>query len=173
ATDKIRDTAESHNRLFFVEVMGRSRGFIALAVGIASGADEILLPEKETDLKILAESLKRHYRNGKRSAIVIVAEGDVPGGAATIAKELSGLIDVEYRVVSLGHVQRGGSPTARDRILASELGAAAVDAMAQGMSGYMVGMIGSEITHTPLSDTWTKTKELDTRMLRMLHILAL
>ncbi len=172
ATDKIRDTAESHNRLFFVEVMGRNRGFIALAVGIAAGADEILLPETETDLKALAESLKRCYRNGKRSAIVIVAEGDVPGGARAIAERMQGLIDVEYRVVSLGHVQRGGSPTARDRILASELGTAAVDAIAEGKSGYMVGMIASEIALTPLSDTWTKTKELDARLLKMLRILA-
>lgn len=172
ATDKIRDTAESHNRLFFVEVMGRNRGFIALAVGIAAGADEILLPETETDFTALAERLKQCYRNGKRSAIVVVAEGDVPGGARTIAEQIRGMIDVEYRVVSLGHVQRGGSPTARDRILASELGAAAVDAIAEGRSGYMVGMIGSEIVLTPLSDTWTKTKELDARLLKLLHILA-
>lgn len=173
ATDKIRDTAESHNRLFFVEVMGRNRGFIALAVGIAAGADEILLPETETDFKALAERLEQCYRNGKRSAIVVVAEGDVPGGARVIAERIHGMINVEYRVVSLGHVQRGGSPTARDRILASELGAAAVDALAAGKSGYMVGMIGSEIALTPLSETWTKSKDLDARLLKLLHILAI
>jgi 6-phosphofructokinase 1 len=171
--DKIRDTAESHDRLFFVEVMGRNRGFIALAVGIAGGADEILVPEHNTDLQILADSLKKHFEVGKRSSLVVVAEGDAPGGAQAIADKVGWLVGKDYRVVSLGHVQRGGSPTANDRILASELGAAAVTALDGRGGGCMVGKIGSEITHTPLEDTWTKHKELDTRMLKMLQILAL
>ena len=171
--DKIRDTAESHGRLFFVEVMGRNRGFIALAVGVAGGADEILIPEEATDLHALANSLKANIAAGKRSSLVVVAEGDVPGGAQAIADKVGWLVGMDYRVVSLGHVQRGGSPSARDRILASELGAAAVTALASGTNGCMVGKLNSEIVHIPLEDTWTKTKELDTRMLKILQILAL
>lgn len=171
--DKIRDTAESHGRLFFVEVMGRNRGFIALAVGVAGGADEILIPEAETDLQALADSLKGHIKAGKRSSLVIVAEGDVPGGAQAIADKVGWLVGMDYRVVSLGHIQRGGSPTANDRILASELGAAAVTALAGRAGGCMVGKIGSEIVHTPLEETWTRTKVVDTRMLKMLQILAI
>jgi len=171
--DKIRDTAESHERIFFIEVMGRSRGFIAMAVGIAGGADEILIPEEKTDLEALAQSILDHHRDGKRSSLIVVAEGDAPGGAQYIAKQIEPLVDLEYRVVQLGHVQRGGSPTARDRILASELGAAAVNALADGISGCMVGKIGSELVATPLEETWSKTKELDMRMLKMLHILAI
>ncbi len=171
--DKIRDTAESHDRLFFIEVMGRNRGFIALAVGIAGGADEIFIPEIDTDLQLLADSLKKHFAAGKRSSLVIVAEGDTPGGAQAIADKVGLLIGIDYRVVALGHVQRGGSPTANDRILASELGAAAVTALAEGNDGCMVGKIGTEIVHTPIEETWSKYKELDVRMLKMLQILAL
>jgi len=173
AIDRIRDTAESHDRLFFVEVMGRNRGFIALAVGIAGGADEILIPEKETDIDVLIRGLKRSFRKGKTSSLVVVAEGDTPGGAQAIAEQVGNKIDVEYRVVSLGHVQRGGSPTARDRILASELGAAAVNALADGITGCMVGQIGDDLVCTPLEETWSRVKELNTRMLKMLHILAI
>lgn len=171
--DRIRDTAESHDRLFFVEVMGRHRGFIALAVGIAGGAAEILIPEHETNLEVLAQALKKGFDEGKTSSLVVVAEGDTPGGAHAIAEQIGRMIQKDYRVVTLGHVQRGGSPTARDRILASELGAAAVNALADGISGYMVGKIGSELAFTPLEETWTRMKELDTRMLHMLHILAI
>jgi len=170
--DKIRDTAESHERIFFIEVMGRKRGFIALEVGIACGADEILIPEAETDLDALAESILKHRKAGKESSLIIVAEGDTPGGAQSIAAKVGGIVDIEYRVVQLGHVQRGGSPTARDRVLASELGAAAVNALADGIEGCMVGLTGKQLSCTPLEETWTKTKELDIRMLQMLHILA-
>ncbi|MDY6912600.1 MAG: 6-phosphofructokinase, partial [Chloroflexota bacterium] len=166
-------TAESHDRVFFIEVMGRNRGFIALAVGIAGGADEILIPEEDTDLQILTDSLRGHYEAGKRSSLVVVAEGDDPGGVHAIAEKVGAMLSLEYRVVSLGHVQRGGSPTANDRILASELGAAAANALADGVDGCMMGKIGSELVATPLEETWTKTKELDTRLLRMLRILAI
>ncbi len=171
--DKIRDTAESHGRLFFVEVMGRNSGFIALAVGIAGGADEILVPEIHTDLQVLIARLKYHLAAGKTSSMVVVAEGDIPGGARTIADKIGGLIGMDYRVVSLGHVQRGGSPTANDRILASELGAAAVDTLANGGNACMVGKIGMEIVLTPLEETWTRHKELDIKKMHMLQILAL
>ena len=171
--DKIRDTAESHDRLFFIEVMGRSRGFIALAVGIAGGADEILIPEVDTDLQVLVDRLKAHLAAGKRSSLVIVAEGDTPGGAQAIADKIGWLIDMDYRVVLLGYVQRGGSPTANDRILASELGAAAVTALAEGNDGCMVGRISTEIVYTPFEETWTKHKELDTHKIQMLQMLAI
>ncbi len=171
--DRIRDTAESHNRLFFVEVMGRNRGFIALAVGIAGGADEILIPELDTDFQLLADSLIRHFKAGKDSALVVVAEGDHPRGAQAIAEKVGGLTGMEYRVVELGHVQRGGSPTANDRILAAELGAAAVTALADQVSGFMVGKCGSEICHTQLEETWSRKKELNMSNLHMLQILAL
>ena len=124
-------------------------------------------------LQVLAQSLKKHFEAGKKSSLVVVAEGDTPGGAQAIADKVGWLIGADYRVVALGHVQRGGSPTARDRILASELGAAAVNGLADGVDGCMVGQIGSEIVETPLEETWTKTKELDTRRLRMLHILSI
>ncbi len=173
AIDKIRDTAESHNRLFFIEVMGRNRGFIALAVGIAGGADEILIPELDTDLQLLADSLMKHFKAGKDSSLVVVAEGDTHGGAQAVADKVGLLLGMEHRVVALGHVQRGGSPTANDRILASELGAAAVTALVGRGSGCMVGKFGSDICHTPLEETWTREKELDMSNLRMLQILAL
>ena len=171
--DKIRDTAESLGMLFFVEVMGRTRGFIALAVGIAGGASEILIPETETNIEILGQRLRRRLRKGERSALVVVAEGDTPGGAHAIAEAVGKMMKLDYRVVSLGHVQRGGSPTARDRILASELGVAALNALAEGKHGCMVGQIGSQIVCTPLEETWTETKELDTHLLQMLHVLAI
>lgn len=171
--DKIRDTAESLDMLFFVEVMGRTRGFIALAVGIAGGASEILIPEMETNIETLTKRLERRLKRGEQSAMVVVAEGDTPGGAQAIAEQVGKLMKLEFRVVALGHVQRGGSPTARDRILASELGVAAMNALLEGQSGIMVGEIGSQLVYTPLSDTWTKTKDLDTHLIQMLHILAI
>ncbi|MEA1958308.1 MAG: 6-phosphofructokinase [Chloroflexota bacterium] len=171
--DKIRDTADSHDMVFFIEVMGRHRGFIAVAVGIACGAEEILIPEVETDLNVLAKRIEGHFKAGKKSSLVIVTEGDAPGGAQYIANEVGSKVNHEYRVVQLGHVQRGGSPTANDRILASELGAAAVDALTDGVSGCMVGKIGSEIVRTPLEETWSKSKELDLRLLKMLHIITI
>lgn len=170
--DKIRDTAESHDRLFFIEVMGRDRGFIALAVGIAGGADEILLPEQETDFARLANDLKNTFEKGKTSGLVIVAEGDNPGGARTIAERIGWLIGREYRVISLGHVQRGGSPTANDRILASQLGIGAVNGLLEGKTGVMVGRIGANLVYTPIEESWTKFKNLDASMLEMHRVLT-
>ncbi|MBT9159907.1 MAG: 6-phosphofructokinase [Dehalococcoidia bacterium] len=173
--DKIRDTADSLEMLFFVEVMGRTRGFIALAVGIAGGASEILIPETETNIIALVQRLQKRFlkRGGQQGALIIVAEGDTPGGAKAIAEKVGDLMKLDYRVVSLGHVQRGGSPTARDRILASKLGVAAVSGLLEEKHGCMVGEIGSEIVYTPLEDTWTKVKELDASLLRLPHILTI
>jgi 6-phosphofructokinase 1 len=172
AIDKIRDTAESLQRPFFIEVMGKSRGFIALEVGIAGGAEDILIPEVETKVEQLSLDIKRSFERGKKSSIVIVAEGDDAGGALSIAKQVWERLKMEYRICVLGHVQRGGSPSARDRILASKLGAAAVDALVKGMSGYMVGESKGEIAFTPLRETWEKRKELDSDLLRLVKVLA-
>lgn len=172
AIDKIRDTAGSLQRPFFVEVMGKSRGSIALEVGIAGGAENILIPEVETKIEQLSLDIERSFKRGKKSSIVIVAEGDDAGGAFSIAQQVWERLRLEYRVCVLGHVQRGGSPTARDRVLASKLGAAAVDALARGMSGYMVGESDGQVTLTPLRETWKKRKELDSNLLRLVKVLA-
>lgn len=172
AIDKIRDTAGSLPRPFFIEVMGRNRGFIALDVGIAGGAEDILIPEVETGIEQLALNIKRSFEKGKKSSIVIVAEGDDAGGALSVAQQIWERVKLEYRICVLGHVQRGGSPTARDRVLASKLGAAAVDALVKGMSGYMVGELKGEIAFTPLQETWRKRKELDSDLLRLIKVLA-
>jgi len=172
AIDKIRDTAGALNRLFFVEVMGKSRGFIALEVGIAGGAEDILIPEVETEIEQLSSNIRSCFKRGKKSFIVIVAEGDDAGGAFSIAQQVWERLKLEYRVCVLGHVQRGGSPTARDRVLASKLGAAAVDALVKGRAGYMVGELKGDIAFTPLRETWEKKKELDSDLLRLVKVLA-
>lgn len=172
AIDKIRDTAGSLQRPFFVEVMGKCAGSIALEVGIAGGAENILIPEVETKIEQLSLDIERSFKRGKKSSIVIVAEGDDAGGAFSIAQQVWERLKLEYRVCVLGHVQRGGSPTARDRVLASKLGAASVDALARGMSGYMVGESNGQITLTPLRETWKKRKELDSNLLRLVKVLA-
>jgi len=172
AIDKIRDTAGSLQRPFFIEVMGKSRGFIALAVGIAGGAEDILIPETETRIEQLCLNIRRNFRRGKKSSIVIVAEGDQTGGVFQVAQQVWERLRLEYRICVLGHIQRGGSPTARDRILASKLGAAAIDALADGKSGYMVGELKGEIAFTPLRETWERRKELDNNLLQLVKILA-
>jgi 6-phosphofructokinase 1 len=172
AIDKIRDTAGSLPRPFFIEVMGRNRGFIALEVGIAGGAEDILIPEVQTKIEQLCLDIRRSFKRGKKSLIVIVAEGDEAGGAFSIAQQVWERLKLEYRICVLGYVQRGGSPTARDRVLASKLGAAAVEALCKGMSGYMVGELKGEIAFTPLNETWEKRKELDSNLLRLVKVLA-
>jgi len=172
AIDKIRDTAGSLQRLFFVEVMGRNRGFIALDVGIAGGAEDILIPETETKIEQLCLSIRRNFKKGKKSSIVVVAEGDEAGGVFRIAQEVWERLRLDYRVCVLGHVQRGGSPTARDRILASKLGAAAIDALAEGKSGLMVGELNGEIALVPLEETYTRKKAMDSTLLQLAKVLA-
>jgi 6-phosphofructokinase 1 len=172
AIDKIRDTAGSLQRPFFIEVMGRNRGFIALDVGIAGGAEDILIPETETKIEELCLDMRRNFKKGKKSYIVIVAEGDEAGGVFQVAQQVWERLRLDYRICVLGHVQRGGSPTARDRVLASKLGAAAVDALANGKTGYMVGELKGEIAFTPLNETWEKSKELDSNLLQLMKVLA-
>jgi len=172
AIDRIRDTATSHDRIFFVEVMGREAGFIALSVGAAGGAEMILLPEQQMTVDRIVDTMRSGLRMGKTSSIIVVAEGDEEGGALEIARKVKELGGVECRATILGHVQRGGNPTARDRILASELGAAAVDALLAGESGKMVGRVRNEIVLTPLRDTWTKKKPIDEHLCELALMLA-
>jgi 6-phosphofructokinase 1 len=172
AIDRIRDTALSHERLFFVEVMGHHTGFIALESGIAGGAEELIMPEASLSSEELCGKLNEAFKAGKRSAIVVVAEAEQPGYSFQIAREVKNKINLESRVCILGHVQRGGSPTARDRVLASSLGAAAVDALLNGQNGYMVGEVNNKITYTPLRDTWEKKKPLSARHRELGRLLA-
>jgi 6-phosphofructokinase 1 len=172
AIDKIRDTAGSLQRPFFVEVMGRNRGFIALDVGIAGGAEDILIPETKTKIEELCLDIRRNFEKGKRSSIVVVAEGDDVGGVFQVAQQVWERLRLDYRVCVLGHIQRGGSPTARDRILASKLGAAAIDALAEGKTGFMVGELKGEMALTPLEETYTKRKAMDGNLLQLMKVLA-
>jgi len=172
AIDRIRDTATAHDRLFFVEVMGHHTGFIALESGIAGGVEELLIPEVPMSVDELSQRLEENFKVGKRSAIVVVAEAERPGESFRIAQEVRDRTGVESRVCILGHVQRGGAPTARDRILASRLGAAAVQALIDGMGGYMVGEINREIAYTPMKDTWEKKKSLPAGLIDLLKILS-
>ena len=172
AIDKIRDTAGSLQRLFFVEVMGRNRGFIALDVGIAGGAEDILIPETKTKIEQLCLNISRNFKKGKKSSIVVVAEGDEAGGVFQVAQRVWERLRLDYRVCVLGHVQRGGSPTARDRVLASKLGAAAIDALAEDKAGFMVGELSGEIALTSLEETFTKRKTMDSSLLQLVKVLA-
>jgi 6-phosphofructokinase 1 len=171
AIDKIRDTAASHDRLFYVEVMGRDAGFIALDVGISSGAEYVAIPEERTNVDALKEDLEAS-KQAKSSAIIIVAEGEEEGGAFSLAEKIRDAAGYDYRVCVLGHIQRGGSPTARDRILASRLGVAAVDALLEGKSGVMVGEIHGQISYTPIAETWKNRKKVDNDLWRLSKILS-
>ncbi len=170
--DRIRDTATSHDRLFFIEVMGRHTGFIALESGIAGGAVELVIPEDPISTAELTKRLEASFKRGKRSAIVVVAESDRPGDTFRIAGEVRARLGLDSRVCILGHVQRGGSPTARDRVLASRLGAAAVDGLLSGQAGYMVGEVKGDIVYTPIRDTWEKKKELRPGLVGLAQLLS-
>lgn len=162
--DKIRDTADAHNRLFLVEVMGRDSGFIALACGIGGGAELVLIPEMMTNVDEIRAQIYELMESQQRSSIVVVAEGDDLGGAHRIAEALRADPDfarVDLRVAVLGHIQRGGSPTARDRVLASRLGAAAVEALLDGHDGVMVGVVNNDVKLTPMRNVWSRKKEID------------
>lgn len=172
AIDKIRDTANSHERIFLVEVMGRLSGFIALAVGTAGGAEEIFVPEIATDLDECCDRLIAANKRGKAMSILVVAEGEHEGGAFAVAEKVRARTGFEARVTVLGHVQRGGRPTARDRILATKLGAYAVDVVAAGGTDVMVGEVRGELVATPLEESGTRKKVLDPFLLRLIPILA-
>ncbi len=172
--DKIRDTASSHNRLFFIEVMGRDAGFIALNAGVGAGAEEILIPEEDLGLDRLLESLKKSKRSGKTSSIVVVSEGDKIGkNVFELAEYVSeNLPDYEARVSVLGHMQRGGSPSCFDRVLASRLGVKAVEELLDGKSHEMVGLIGTKVTTTNIEEAIKRTHEINRELLRISDILS-
>ncbi len=156
AIDGLRDTSESTGMNFFVEVMGRTSGAIALYTGLAAGAAGILIPETHEEPQDLAQRLEQSIARGKRSHIIVVAEGEEAGGAFGVAHQVAEIMDITFRVTVLGHIQRGGAPTARDRVIASESGALAVEALAGGTSGVMVGMQGRQTVLVPLVDVVTK-----------------
>jgi len=173
AIDKIRDTADAHERLFLVEVMGREAGFIALETGIAGGAELILLPEALTEIDDIKASLTDVFRAQRRSSLVVVAEGDETGGAYKLAEQLKDDFGkYEMRVCILGHIQRGGQPTARDRVLASRLGAAAVQALTDGHTNVMVGVVDNQIKITPMRNVWSKKKSINYELLELAKILS-
>lgn len=173
AIDNIRDTAESHNRLFLVEVMGRDSGFIALTTGIATGAEAILVPETRVDIQHLMEVLEKGWTREKSSMIIVVAEGEEPNGAYGISARIKEQFPAyDVKVCVLGHLQRGGSPSCADRVLASKLGSAAVEALLSGKSNVMVGEVKGELTYTPFAKTVKHHMEVNAQMHRLLKILA-
>lgn len=174
AIDKIRDTASSHNRLFFVEVMGRDVGHIALNAGVGAGAEEILIPEQNLGLERLLESLKRSKKSGKSSSIVIVAEGDKTGKNVFELKEYveEHLPIYDVRVSVLGHMQRGGRPSAFDRVLASRMGVRAVEALLEGKTNLMVGIMDNKITLYPMADAIEGHTKIDRELIRVADIMS-
>lgn len=173
AVDKIRDTASSHDRLFIVEVMGKDAGLIALRSGIGVGAEAILIPETPTYIDNLIDKLKDGWRQNKSSSIIIVAEGDDAGGANEVAEKIKAKYDhFDTRVSILGHMQRGGNPSARDRVLASRLGAAAVTALFDGKSDLMVGERGGEIVYTSFEQSIKHHAQAPEELLMLAEVLS-
>ncbi len=174
AVDKIRDTATSHNRLFFVEVMGRDSGFIALKAGIATGAIAIVLPEDEMSIDDLVKTLKASEESGKSSSIVIVAEGTKSGGAYKIAQQVTEQYsEYETRVSVLGHLQRGGAPSCYDRVMASRMGVAAVEGLLEGRKDVMIGIVNDRETYTSLGEAISQKHMPNRDELRIARILSI
>lgn len=174
AVDKIRDTATSHNRIFFVEVMGRNSGFIALKAGIASGAIAIVLPEDEMTSEELMQILRASEKSGKSSSIVIVAEGVKGGTAYELANKVAAENpDYDTRVSVLGHLQRGGAPSCYDRVIASRMGVAAVEGLLQGRKDVMIGIVNDRETYTSLEEAITRSNLPNRDELRIARILAI
>ena len=172
--DKIRDTASSHERLFFIEVMGRDAGFLALNGAIASGCEAAIIPEISTEVDQLAELIEHGFRKSKNSSIVLVAESPVTGGAMGLAERVKNEYpQYDVRVSILGHLQRGGSPTAVDRILASRLGAAAIDALMEDQRNVMVGIRNDEIVYVPFFKAIKNDKPIDRSLLKTLRTLSI
>lgn len=172
AIDKIRDTANSHNRLFLIEVMGRDAGDIALNAGIGAGAEEILIPEQNLGRERLVNSLKRSKKSGKSSSIVVVAEGDQSGKNIFELAEYvrENLDDYEVKVTVLGHIQRGGSPSCYDRVLASRLGVGAIDALLKGERGVMIGVANNKVVSVPFEEAIKGDNEIDLDLIRVADI---
>ncbi|GEO03516.1 ATP-dependent 6-phosphofructokinase 1 [Adhaeribacter aerolatus] len=174
AIDKIRDTADSHERVFFVEVMGRDSGYIAMPCAIGGGAEIVMIPETITSVEQVINTLKNGWERSKTSFIIVIAEGDEEGNATQIAAEVKeALPQMDARVTILGHVQRGGAPTAADRLLASQIGIATVEGLINGKSDVMAGIVNSRLVYTPFKDTINKKKIINQRFVRMVEILSI
>ncbi len=174
AVDKLRDTATSHERLFFVEVMGHTAGYLALNGAIASGAEAAIIPERETEVDQLADLIHNGFRKSKNSAIVLVAESPATGGALGLAERIKKEFpEFDARVTILGHLQRGGSPTAKDRILASKMGATAIEALTEGQRNVMIGIKNGELVYVPFKKAVAHTSQLDLKDLDIVKILSI
>jgi 6-phosphofructokinase 1 len=174
AIDRIRDTASSHDRIFFIEVMGRDSGYIAIQSGIAGGAELVMVPEVLTPISQVVETLKQGWSRSKSSSIIIVAEGDEEGSAQEVADKIKAQVDenADIRVTTLGHTQRGGPPSAYDRILASRLGLGALEGLIAGQKNVMAGIINNDLVYTPFEDTIRLPKPINEDLLRMVKILS-
>jgi 6-phosphofructokinase 1 len=172
AIDRIRDTAASHDRLFIVEVMGRDSGFIAIDVGLAGGAEEVFIPETLANVDQAIQSIKRGMQRGKSSSILVAAEGQKTGRAYDLAEQIRRKAGFEAKVCVLGHIQRGGPPTARDRILASRLGASAVRALQQGLTGVMIGVQSNQIVPVSLKECVQKKRRVPSDLIELAQLLA-
>lgn len=174
AIDKIRDTATSHNRVFFVEVMGRDAGFIALNSGLATGALDILIPEKKDSIDELFANFRTAEKSGKSSSIVVVAEGEKLANVYELAEKTKvSFPDYDIRVAILGHMQRGGSPSCADRVLASRLGYGAVTGLMEGKTNVMAGMRSNDVVYTPIEEAIKKHNEINQDLLLISEILAI
>ena len=174
AVDKIRDTATSHERLFFVEVMGRDDGFLALNGAIAAGAEAAIIPEFNTEVDQLEELIKNGFRKSKSSSIVLVAESEITGGAMHYAERVKNEYpQYDVRVTILGHLQRGGKPTAHDRIIASRMGVASIQALMEGQRNVMIGIENDEIVYVPFTKAIKNDKPIDRELVNVLHELSI
>ena len=172
--DKIRDTATSHERIFFIEVMGRDAGFLALNGAIAAGAEAAIIPELSTEVDQLQELISNGFRKSKSSSIVLVAESEITGGAMHYAERVKKEFpQYDVRVSILGHVQRGGRPTAHDRILASRMGVAAIDALLEGQRNVMIGIQNNEVVYVPFTRAIKNDKPIDMNLVRVLRELSI
>ena len=174
AVDKIRDTATSHERLFFVEVMGRDAGFLALNGAIASGAEAAIIPEFNTEVDQLEEFINNGFRKSKNSSIVLVAESEITGGAMHYAERVKNEFpQYDVRVSILGHLQRGGRPTAHDRIIASRMGVASIEALMEGQRNVMIGIENDQIVYVPFTKAIKNAKPIDLELVNVLHELSI
>jgi 6-phosphofructokinase 1 len=174
AVDKIRDTATSHERLFFVEVMGRDAGFLALNGAIAAGAEAAIIPEFSTEVDQLEEFIEQGFRKSKSSSIVLVAESELTGGAMHYAERVKNEYpQYDVRVTILGHLQRGGRPTAHDRIIASRMGVASIQALLEGQRNVMIGIDDDKIVYVPFSKAIKNDKPIDRELVNVLHELSI
>ena len=174
AVDKLRDTASSHERVFFVEVMGHTAGYLAVTGAIASGAEAAIIPERETEVDQLADLIHNGFRKSKNSAIVLVAENKATGGALGMAERIKKEFpEFDARVTILGHLQRGGSPTAKDRILASKMGATAIEALSEGQRNVMIGIKNGELVYVPFKKAIAHQQKMDLKDMDIVKILSI